>query len=57
MGQQTPVSKPIYSLLLTDVEGFDSLAGLALDMRRSWNHAAFAVLERTRTFMEETGQP
>ena len=39
MSKQTPVSKPIYSLLPTDVEGFDSLAELALDMRWSWNHA------------------
>ncbi len=40
MSKQTPVSKPIYSLLPTDVEGFDSLAELALDLRWSWNHAA-----------------
>jgi starch phosphorylase len=26
--------------LPTDIEGFDSLAELALDMRWSWNHAA-----------------
>jgi starch phosphorylase len=39
MSKQTPVSKPIYSLLPTDVKGFDSLAELALDMRWSWNHA------------------
>jgi starch phosphorylase len=44
MGQRTPVSKPIYSILATDVEGFDSLAELALDMRWSWNHAADEVL-------------
>jgi starch phosphorylase len=43
MSQQTPVSKPIYSLLPTDVEGFDSLAELALDMRWSWNHWADEV--------------
>jgi starch phosphorylase len=43
MSKQTPVSKPIYSLLPTDVEGFDSLAELALDMRWSWNHAADEV--------------
>ncbi len=29
MSKQTPVSKPIYSLLPTDVEGFDSLVELA----------------------------
>ena len=43
MSRQTPVSKPIYSLLPTDVEGFDSLAELALDMRWSWSHAADEV--------------
>jgi starch phosphorylase len=39
MNKQTRVSHPIYSLLPTDIEGFDSLAELALDMRWSWNHA------------------
>ena len=34
---------PIYSLLPMEVEGFDSLAELALDMRWSWNHAADEV--------------
>ena len=43
MRKQTPVSKPIYSLLPADVEGFDSLAELALDMRWSWNHATDEV--------------
>lgn len=43
MGEQTSVSKPIYSLLPTDVEGFDSLAELALDLRWSWNHATDEV--------------
>ncbi|MGD1148857.1 MAG: alpha-glucan family phosphorylase [Thermoanaerobaculaceae bacterium] len=43
MSSQTPVGKPIYGLLPTDVEGFDSLAELALDMRWSWNHAADEV--------------
>ena len=47
MSKQTPViSKPIYSLLPTDVEGFDSLAELALDMRWSWNHATDNVWRR-----------
>jgi starch phosphorylase len=40
MSQQTRAGHPIYSLLPTDVEGFDSLAELALDLRWSWNHAA-----------------
>ena len=37
--KQTPVSKPNYSLFHLDIEGFDSLAELALDLRWSWNHA------------------
>jgi starch phosphorylase len=38
MSKQTCISDPIYSLLPTEVEGFDSLAELALDMRWSWSH-------------------
>jgi starch phosphorylase len=43
MSQQTRVSHPIYNLLPTEIEGFDSLAELALDMRWSWNHATDEV--------------
>jgi starch phosphorylase len=43
MSNQTRVINPIYSLLPMEVEGFDSLAELALDMRWSWNHAADEV--------------
>jgi starch phosphorylase len=43
LSKQTPVSKPTSSLLPTDIEGFDSLAQLALDMRWSWNHATDEV--------------
>ena len=43
MSEQTRVSHPIYQLLATDIEGFDSLAELALDMRWSWNHATDEV--------------
>ncbi len=39
MSEKEPVNKPIYSLLPKDVEGFDLLAELALNMRWSWNHA------------------
>jgi glycogen phosphorylase len=39
MNGKKRISHPIYSLLPAEVEGFDSLAGLALDMRWSWNHA------------------
>jgi starch phosphorylase len=34
------VSSPIYAFFPTQVEGFDSLVELALDMRWSWNHSA-----------------
>ena len=43
MSDQTPFDKPIYSPLLTDVEGFDSLAELALDLHWYWNHSADEV--------------
>ncbi len=39
MSQHTRTSHPIYNLLPTGIEGFNSLAELALDMRWSWNHA------------------
>ena len=34
---------PLHSLLPTEVEGFDSLAELALDLRWTWNHATDEV--------------
>ena len=40
MSAPTPIGHSIYSLLPTDIDGFDSLAELALDMRWSWNHGA-----------------
>jgi starch phosphorylase len=43
MSEITSVSKPNYCLLPTDVEGFDSLAELALDLHWSWNHATDEV--------------
>jgi starch phosphorylase len=43
MSSQTRVSHPLYSLLPTDIEGFNSLAELALDMRWSLSHAADEV--------------
>ena len=43
MNKQTHVSHSIYNLLPTEIEGFDSLAELALDMRWSWNHATDEV--------------
>ena len=40
MSRQTPAGKSSPVLVRTDIEGFDSLAELALDIRWSWNHAA-----------------
>lgn len=34
---------PIYNLLPTEIEGFDSLAELALDLRSSWDHSTDQV--------------
>ena len=43
MSKQSRVSHPIYGLLPTEIEGFDSLAELALNLRWSWNHATDEV--------------
>jgi starch phosphorylase len=43
MSDQIRASHPIYNLLPTEIEGFDSLAELALDMQWSWNHATDEV--------------
>jgi starch phosphorylase len=40
MSKPTSGSHTGYGLMPTDIEGFDSLAELALDMRWSWNHGA-----------------
>ncbi|GAA0832543.1 alpha-glucan family phosphorylase [Marinomonas arenicola] len=39
MDTQTPCSSPLTALFPTELEGFDQLAELALDLRCSWNHA------------------
>ena len=46
MNEPTQVSNLMYYYLPTEVEGFDSLAELALDMRWSWNHCADEVWRR-----------
>jgi len=43
MSEQIPVSTPIYNLLPREIDGFDSLAELALNLRWSWNHATDEV--------------
>ena len=40
MREPNKVSNPIYALLPTEIEGFDALAELALDMHWYWNHSA-----------------
>ncbi len=39
MSKQTRASHTLYGLLPTEIEGVESLAELALDLRWSWNHA------------------
>lgn len=39
----TRTSHPMYGLPSTEVEGFDALAELALDLRWSWNHVTDEV--------------
>jgi glycogen phosphorylase len=46
MNKDIRTSHPIYNLLHTDIEGFNSLAELALDMRSSWNHATDHIWRR-----------
>jgi starch phosphorylase len=43
MNSQSGISHQLYDVFPTDIEGFDALAELALDMRWSWNHATDAV--------------
>ena len=43
MSQQNRASNPIYGLVRKEIEGFDSLEELALDMRWSWNHSTDEV--------------
>jgi len=58
MSKQTRVCKPLYSLLPTDIEGFDCLVELALDMRWSWNHATDEVWQQLDPVLwEQTHHP
>ena len=43
MSQQTRASHSIYGRFREEIEGFDSLVELALDMRWSWNHSTDEV--------------
>jgi starch phosphorylase len=46
MNTSARAHSPVYAFFPTEVEGFDSLAELALDMRWSWNHSADEVWRR-----------
>jgi starch phosphorylase len=54
MSKQVRVSHPIYGLLPMEVEGFDSLAELALNLRWSWNHATDDVWRQLDPTLWET---
>ena len=58
MNKPKRVGSPIYTLFHTEVDGFDSLAELALDMRWSWNHSADEVWKRLDPALWDlTGNP
>src|SRR5215472_6432117 len=58
MSNYRPVNEPDARFLPGDVEEFDALAELALDMRWSWNHAAEAVWQQIDpTLWELTQSP
>src|SRR5512139_623693 len=54
MDKPTRVSSPIYTFFPTEVEGFDSLAELALDMHWYWNHAADEIWSELDPALWET---
>ncbi len=43
MRENGRVTQPIYSILPSDIDGFDTLAELALDLRWTWNHATDCI--------------
>ena len=58
MIKDTRLSHPIHSLLPAEVEGFDALTELALDLRWSWNHATDEVWRRLDPALwEQTHHP
>ena len=58
MNEQSPVSQPNNNNLHSDIDGFDSLAELALDLRWSWNHATDDVWRQLdATLWEFTQNP
>lgn len=58
MNDKTPGNHPLYRLFPDDVEGFDSLVELALDMRWAWNHATDEVWRQIDPVLwEQTHHP
>ncbi|MDD2774741.1 MAG: alpha-glucan family phosphorylase [Gallionella sp.] len=58
MNEQSRARHPLYGLLSVDVEGFDSLVELALDMRWTWNHATDDVWRQLDPMLwEQTHHP
>jgi starch phosphorylase len=53
---QARVIHPLYNFLPTEIEGFDSLAELALDLSSSWNHATDEVWRRLDPILWELTQ-
>jgi starch phosphorylase len=54
MSKKTRVCSPVYNLLPTEIEGFDSLAELALNIRWSWNHATDELWRQLDPVLWET---
>ncbi len=46
MSEEQRAANPVYTLFSAEIEGFNRLAELALDVRWSWNHAADVVWKR-----------
>jgi starch phosphorylase len=46
MGKDNEIIKPIYSFLPKDIDGFDSLVELALDLQWAWSHADDEIWEQ-----------
>jgi starch phosphorylase len=56
MSEPSLASKATYGYLPNDIDGFDSLAELALDMRWSWNHATDQVWRQLDPMLWEMTQ-
>jgi starch phosphorylase len=56
MKTETNFGKPAYGFLPTDIEGFDSLLELALDIRWSWDHSADEIWQKLDSQLWELTQ-